>query len=58
MKLRIACQDCQTGQSYVKCLSERHNRLARIVLNHVHYNHGAFNHSTTLLTFTATNILF
>ena len=43
-----------------KVFSQRHNRLLRIVLNqdYVDYDHRGLNHSKTLRTFRATNLLF
>ena len=42
----------QAGKSAVKCLSQGHNRKARIDYNrdHTDHNHGNFNHLTTLPT--------
>ena len=30
MKFRTACQDHQAEESAVKCLSQKHNRMARV----------------------------
>ena len=42
MKFKTVCQDHQTGENAVKCLSQEHNRMARVglKLNHVDHNHG------------------
>ena len=30
MKIRTACQDCQAGESLVKCFSQKHNKMTRV----------------------------
>ena len=30
MKFGIACQDCQTKESAIKCLPQEHNRIVQV----------------------------
>ena len=47
MKFKTACQNYQAEESAVKCLSQKHNKMDRLVLNldrNIDRNHGALNH--------------
>ena len=53
MKFRIACQDCQAGESAIQCLSQGHNRTVQVVSNqdHVNHNHSALNYAADKYTY-------
>ena len=36
----IACQDCQTEESVVKCLSQGHNRIVQVGFEPSHADHS------------------